>query len=94
METNQARKLAKEIWYAIEREGDEDKAVELLSLLYERGLREGLERAAKEIFPWFESWRPCDCGAPKSKYNTQCGHAMNCEMYTALELAASIRQIK
>jgi hypothetical protein len=43
---------------------------------------------------WFENWRPCECGADEGrKFNTECGHAIDCNSYVRLELIREIKKL-
>jgi hypothetical protein len=47
-------------------------------------------RAHHEAAEFIREWRECDCGheqnPEKYKYNTKCGHAINCHWYIAAEI--------
>lgn len=62
--------------------------------------RDTLEQCALLVVQFTKDWRPCTCGEDDSKwkaknarkmYKTQSGHAIDCTMYHAFELAERIR---
>jgi hypothetical protein len=65
---------------------DADKLIiDALSAAAANGREEGLQEAAQHI----ETWRHCDCGKDEGrKYNTECGHAIDCDYYIAAAIRA------
>jgi hypothetical protein len=78
----------------------EDVGTEDCWQAYLAGDRNRATRDAKVVKDWFDKWRSCSCGAeddPKwlakkagKMYNTECGHAINCDGYISAELSRAI----